>query len=344
MSQHDLDVTTSDANTGITFRAAVNAALQALGSCQQGGTAPTTTYPSMLWADTTAGLLKMRNMANTAWITIGTLDAANLGLLSLAGGTLTGLLTLSGAGTVALHAATVGQVQAGAFSYAVDTGAADALVAAFTPAITALTPGMIVLVKTIAANTTTTPTLNVNGLGAVTITRNSGALLAGDIKANGYSLFQYYTTGWNLLNPILTGANDLAALAVTTAALAAGAVTTAKLAAGAVDSAALAAGAVTSAKASGLLGTWDATKVANTNYLAATDLFVSAYATAVGADGTLKILTDATSTPTVVRAYEGDAVETGKTHGVSCFVKKGDYWNVASSSGTVTIHIIPIGA
>jgi len=228
---------------------------------------------------------------------------------------------------------TLANIQANAMCYAVDSGAADALVAAFTPAITVLTPGMVLVVKTAAANATTTPTLNA-GTGAITITRNSGALLAGDIKANGYSLFQYYTTGWNLLNPILTGTSDIAAGAVTAVKLADAAVTTAKLGAGAVDA----------TKASGILGVWDATKVANTNYQATTDLFISAYATGIGADGTLKILTDSSATPTTVRAYEGDAVETGKTHGVNCFVKKNDYWNVASSSGTVTIHIIPIGS
>lgn len=67
-SQHDMDITTSDANTGVTFRAAVNAALQALASTSTGATAPATTYPNQFWADTTAGMLKIRNSANTAWI------------------------------------------------------------------------------------------------------------------------------------------------------------------------------------------------------------------------------------------------------------------------------------
>ena len=47
---------------------------------------------------------------------------------------------------------------------------------------------------------------------------------AGDLKANGYYLFQYYTTGWNLLNPTLTGTADIAVGAVGNAAVAAGAV------------------------------------------------------------------------------------------------------------------------
>ena len=48
--------------------------------------------------------MKIRNAANNAWITIGTLADANLGLLSLAGGTLTGALLVDDSGTAALPA------------------------------------------------------------------------------------------------------------------------------------------------------------------------------------------------------------------------------------------------
>jgi len=37
----------------------------------------------MWWADTTTGLLKIRNAANTAWVTVGTLATENLGLLGM---------------------------------------------------------------------------------------------------------------------------------------------------------------------------------------------------------------------------------------------------------------------
>ena len=74
MSQHDLEVTNADANTGITYRAAINAALQALGTMQSGASAPSTTYAYMFWADTTTGFLKRRNSSNTAWIIIELLD------------------------------------------------------------------------------------------------------------------------------------------------------------------------------------------------------------------------------------------------------------------------------
>lgn len=80
MSQHDFEITRADANTGITVRAAINAALQALASLSSGETAPMITYPYMLWADATNGKLKIRNGANTAWVVLGDLDEASLGI------------------------------------------------------------------------------------------------------------------------------------------------------------------------------------------------------------------------------------------------------------------------
>ena len=75
MSQHDFDITSADTNTGSGFRAAVNAALQALASNSDGTTEPTTPYANQFWADEDAGLFKMRNAGNTAWVTVGTLGA-----------------------------------------------------------------------------------------------------------------------------------------------------------------------------------------------------------------------------------------------------------------------------
>lgn len=60
--------------SGASFRQANNAALQALAGNNSGATAPTETYPYMPWADTAAGLLKMRNAANTAWIELNSLS------------------------------------------------------------------------------------------------------------------------------------------------------------------------------------------------------------------------------------------------------------------------------
>ena len=92
MAQHDYIIANQ---SGAAFRADLNNGLAAIVSQNSGATQPSTTYAYQWWADTTAGLLKIRNAANNAWITIGTLADANLGLLSLAGGTLTGNLTLN---------------------------------------------------------------------------------------------------------------------------------------------------------------------------------------------------------------------------------------------------------
>lgn len=83
MSQHDMVI---DNGSGSAVRADINAALQALIGLSSGATGPATTYAYMLWADTTSGLLKVRNAGNSAWIVIGTLANAFLDLVSLGTG------------------------------------------------------------------------------------------------------------------------------------------------------------------------------------------------------------------------------------------------------------------
>ena len=62
--------------TGAAVRSDLNDALAAIVSQNSSATAPTTTYAYMLWADTTAGILKQRNGANNAWIELIRLDGA----------------------------------------------------------------------------------------------------------------------------------------------------------------------------------------------------------------------------------------------------------------------------
>jgi len=87
MSQHDFEITNADANTGLSMRAAINAALQALATLSSGATEPETPYAYQWWADTTSGYLKIRNATNTAWISIGPLSnlIALSGLLAAQG-------------------------------------------------------------------------------------------------------------------------------------------------------------------------------------------------------------------------------------------------------------------
>ena len=74
MSQHDYII---DNQLAPAFRADLNAALGAIVTQNSGISAPSTTYANMLWYDTTNDLLKIRNEANSGWITMGTIDQAN---------------------------------------------------------------------------------------------------------------------------------------------------------------------------------------------------------------------------------------------------------------------------
>jgi len=119
MAQHDYIIANQ---SGAAFRSDLNNGLAAIVSQNSGAAQPSTTYAYQWWADTATGLLKIRNAANNAWITIGTLADANLGLLSLAGGTLTGALLLDDSGTVSEPAlAFDGDANTGIWRSAADT-------------------------------------------------------------------------------------------------------------------------------------------------------------------------------------------------------------------------------
>lgn len=70
MSQNDFSLAN---DTGANFRADANAALQALASISSGGSAPGTPYSYQPWADTTSGVVKRRNAANSGWLLSSTL-------------------------------------------------------------------------------------------------------------------------------------------------------------------------------------------------------------------------------------------------------------------------------
>jgi hypothetical protein len=93
MPQHDMVL---DNQSGLSFRQDLNNALSALVGLSSGAVAPSTTYGYQLWADTTAGQLKQRNAANSAWVVIGTLGTASWGLASAASPTFSGTATFAG--------------------------------------------------------------------------------------------------------------------------------------------------------------------------------------------------------------------------------------------------------
>ncbi len=71
MAQHDYIIANQ---SGAAFRADLNNALAAIVSQNSGAAEPSVTYAYQPWADTTTGLFKIRNAANSAWITLYQLD------------------------------------------------------------------------------------------------------------------------------------------------------------------------------------------------------------------------------------------------------------------------------
>jgi len=71
MAQHDYVI---DNQSAPSARADINAALQAIVTQNAGASAPATTYADMFWYDTANNQIKKRNEANSAWITLGTIN------------------------------------------------------------------------------------------------------------------------------------------------------------------------------------------------------------------------------------------------------------------------------
>jgi hypothetical protein len=95
---------------------------------------------------------------------------------------------------------------AGGIPYVVTTGAVNAMVATFSPAITSLMTGLTILILPNLANTIVNPTLNVNGLGAknVTIAGNTFSINNfGNLSTTIPALLIYNGTSWDLQNPAI---------------------------------------------------------------------------------------------------------------------------------------------
>ena len=71
MATHDYVINN---DTGANVRSDINIALSAIASNNSSTTTPSTTYAYQFWADTANDLLKQRNAANNAWISILTLS------------------------------------------------------------------------------------------------------------------------------------------------------------------------------------------------------------------------------------------------------------------------------
>jgi hypothetical protein len=104
MAQHDYDIANQ---SGANFRADLNNALDAIVSNNSGSSEPSTTFAYEWWIDTSANVLKLRNSANNAWITLPlsiTADNSTSGALTVNGNlSTTGTLDVNG-GEVILDA------------------------------------------------------------------------------------------------------------------------------------------------------------------------------------------------------------------------------------------------
>ena len=113
MATHDYVIANG---TGSAVRSDLNNALAAIVSNNSSSTEPATTYAFQWWVDTNNTLIKIRNAANSAWVTVGDYSATNLGLLTTssasstymakAGGTFTGAVTLGNAASLVFEGAT----------------------------------------------------------------------------------------------------------------------------------------------------------------------------------------------------------------------------------------------
>ena len=95
MAQHDYNIANQ---AGAAFRSDLNNALSAI-QTNNSGSAPGSTAAYQWWADTTNGLLKIRNAANADWVTVGTLADTYLGLAPFAYYRLNAALTGSNVNT-----------------------------------------------------------------------------------------------------------------------------------------------------------------------------------------------------------------------------------------------------
>ena len=77
--------------SGASVRSDINAVLDAIKTNNSGGSDPSNAEAFMFYADSGDNNLKVRNSANNGYTTIGSVNQTNLGLLPVAGGTMTGL-------------------------------------------------------------------------------------------------------------------------------------------------------------------------------------------------------------------------------------------------------------
>lgn len=97
----------------------------------------------------------------------------------------------------------------GGIPWAIAGGTADVISANYSPAIVALTDGLLASFRAIGANTVVAPTFQPNAVAARPMVKLAGQpLVAGDIAGAGYEAvlrYDFTNTRWEFLNPAFTG-------------------------------------------------------------------------------------------------------------------------------------------
>ena len=106
MAQHDYVI---DNGTGAAVRGDINDVLEAIRSNNSNSGALTTNFAFQWHVDTSDGLLKIRNAANSDYVTVGIAANTNLGLMPQAGGTFTGKVTHNYTSSLTIPSGTTAQ-------------------------------------------------------------------------------------------------------------------------------------------------------------------------------------------------------------------------------------------
>ena len=185
MAQHDYNIANQ---SGQAFRADLNNGLAAIVSQNSGASAPSTTFAYQYWVDTSSSpaTLKQRNSANNAWLTIGQLDTANLGLIPA------GVASIVAA-DIASSAITTAKVADGAIT---TVKVADG---AITTAKVA--DGAITTVKLAGLRRVSTPSLPVQ---SITLPGTFNNTLSANILSDGQQI-QYLRNPYDLIDFTLSG-------------------------------------------------------------------------------------------------------------------------------------------
>ncbi len=180
MPQGPTSLPTSGVFSGLAEQTAINAALLALLTNNSGAAPPTSNVQQyQFWADTSgSGQVTLRIFVGMTWTPLFAIDLST-GMVA----ELPGLVS----------------------DWVAASGTHDAIVADYDPAASALVDGMTSNFRATAANLTTAPTFDRDGLGALVVTKKGGHPLAiGDIPGNLAEVELRLNTGgncWELINP-----------------------------------------------------------------------------------------------------------------------------------------------